>query len=211
MKAFILVVLLIAAAPAFGQSERYVVGTGLGWGAARGGTWHWYKCAEGAGVWGSGMLTRLKSDRVQAIVDAGWNLKQLDQLREQYEAGEEPTPPTYGPSVSTASNGWVWLRRALGAFNAVVDAYTYWRQNKNYKASVLYSKIHDHYNDRIDALDGNMRSRTENCVYMLNERGSVAQNLKIKYDIGYTGINGWLAYPVRPRKGVVTVRCVANC
>lgn len=209
MKAFLLVVLLILAAPAFGQSGRYDIGTGLGWGAAVEGTMVWYNCAKGSGAWGSGMLEAIEDQKEAAINDAGWNIEQLDDLRQKYESGEEPKPPIYGVSVSTASNGWAFLRVVARAFPIALDAYTYWKDNKNYKASVLYAKIHDDYNGRIDSLDDGMRSRTENCVYMENSRAYNEEGLKEKFDIGYTGENRWLAYPIR--KGIVTVHCVANC
>ena len=210
MKAFFLVVLLIATAPAFGQSERYMIDTAFGWGAATGDTWHWCTCAEGAATWGTGMLDRIDEDRDLAIEDTGWNIRQLDQLREQYEAGKEPEPPSYLPGTSVASNGWILLRRVANIFGLAVDAYTYWIDNKNYKASVLYAKIHDIYNGKVGALDERMRARTEHCVYSKNYRGGLDEKQLDKYDIGYAGDNFWLAYPV-PRKGVVTVQCVANC
>ena len=125
--------------------------------------------------------------------------------------GVEPTPPTYPPGTKVGLNGWIILRRVAGAFVIVVDAYTYWKDNKNYEASVLYAKIHDNYNDQVEALDGKMQQRTEYCVYSQNRANAAERHgQELWYETRYAGINNWLAYPVIP-KGVVTIYCVTKC
>ncbi len=212
MRALILLVLMVLALPAFGQSTRYTLDTTTGYNAAlgnHGNTWDWYQCAQRNLKYGNDRLQRIEDDRVTAINDADWNIDQLDTLREQYESGEELVPPTYPPSANVAPNGWIVLRRVAQIVSVLTDVYTYWNENRNYNAAVDYARIHNYYNDQVEALDSGMRDRTEYCVYAQN-RINMHQHEVRAFNVGYMGIGNWLAYPV-PRRGTVTVECVANC
>lgn len=228
MRAFIVLVLLVAAAPAFGQSERYTLDFSHGYNAANstygdhlGDTWYWYNCAKNALPYGNGRLAQIEDERDESIRNARWNVEQLDYARRQYESGNEPQPPSFTSTgnTSTAKNGWPWLRvlgKIAGVFGIAADAWTYYTNNKNYNAAVLYQTIHDNYNKQRDSIDDRMRDRTLYCIEAQNNRRIENYNnssiegdnsMLSLYGINYAGDNNWLAYP----KGKVYVDCVANC
>lgn len=186
LRIFPLVLLAVAAMSSFSQ-DRYNFGSH--WYMSG---WDYYDCASQKVIYGNNRVTALNAAREDAIETANNNMAALD----NYEPLDihVPVRNVYLQLVID------WIEEVEIINMAIVQKFG------NYDRSRIMGNINSHFDALLAHEDASMQRGTEQCA---REQNFINRNNdepdSYTYNVGYTGRNLWLVYPIRTAKPKVTV------
>ncbi len=167
----------------------------------------YYNCAAAHVELGNTRIIAFKDAWEDSIANAEYNKEALEPfyVTPGY-TGSNPILKKVAPIINIVTT-------AVDLINSLAEDFDEYYYNKYHKQGII-DYLNDFYEGRVRSEDSFLQRVTERCAREQNaankaydERWRSNDGYSYSYSIGFTGVNNWMAYPIRIRTKVTVIEC----